>query len=55
MLFRSEVDKEHTDVYAYEEEYIKHLIAEIDAGRYDPESLTDVERDQIARYLDRNA
>ena len=50
-----EVDKDHTDVYAYEEEYIKHLIAEIDSGRYDPESLTDLEREQIAQYLRRNA
>jgi hypothetical protein len=50
-----EVDKDHTDVYAYEEEYIKHLISEIDTGRYDPESLTDLEREQIAQYLGRNA
>jgi hypothetical protein len=50
-----EVDKESTDVYAYEEAYIKHLIEEIDAGRYDPDSLTDVEREQIAEYLGKNA
>jgi chorismate mutase len=50
-----EVDKNSTDVYAYEEEYIKHLISEIDAGRYDPETLTDVERNQIAEYLKNNA
>lgn len=50
-----EVDKASTDVYAYEEAYIRHLINEIDAGRYDPESLTEVERDQIATYLKNNA
>jgi hypothetical protein len=50
-----EVDKTQTDVYAYEEAYIKHLINEIEVGRYDPESLTDVEREQIAEYLGRNA
>ena len=50
-----EVDKDHTDVYAYEEEYIKHLISEIDSGRYDPDALTDLEREQIAQYLNRNA
>lgn len=50
-----QVDKESTDVYAYEEAYIRHLINEIDAGRYDPESLTDVERQQIATYLGKNA
>lgn len=46
-----EVSKDTTDVYAYDELYIKHLISELEAGRYDPDSLTDVEREQIARYL----
>ena len=46
-----EVDKTQTDVYAYEEEYIKHLINEIDAGKYDPDILTDIEREQIKQYL----
>jgi hypothetical protein len=49
-----EVDKEQTDVYAYDSMYIKHLIEEIDAGRYDADSLTDVERDQIKEYLKKN-
>jgi hypothetical protein len=50
-----EVDKEQTDVYAYDEQYIQHLIAEIDAGRYDPDALSDVERQQIQQYLEKNA
>jgi hypothetical protein len=50
-----EVDKNQTDVYAYEERYIKHLIDEIDNGRYDPDTLTDVEREQIQQYLSKNA
>lgn len=50
-----EVDKESTDVYAYEEEYIKHLVDEIDAGRYDPDTLTDVEREQIRQFLEKNS
>ena len=49
-----EVDKNSTDVYAYEEAYIKHLVQEIEAGRYDPDSLTDVEQEQIKKYLDKN-
>jgi hypothetical protein len=49
-----EVDKAQTDVYAYDSMYIKHLIEEIDAGRYDADSLTDVERDQIKEYLKKN-
>jgi hypothetical protein len=46
-----EVDKDSTDVYAYEDEYIKHLIEEITAGRYDLEMLTEIEQTQIANYL----
>jgi hypothetical protein len=48
-----EVDKDKTDVYAYDDMYIKHLIDEIGSGRYDIDSLTDLERDQIAEYLKR--
>ena len=50
-----EVDKTQTDLYAYNELYIKHLIDQIDQGAYDPESLTDLEREQIAVYLGKNA
>lgn len=50
-----EVDKTQTDVYAYDELYIKHLVEEIGAGRYDPDSLTDAEREQIQQYLNKNA
>jgi len=50
-----EVDKSQTDVYAYEDEYIKHLVDEIDAGRYDPDILTDVEREQIRQFLEKNS
>ena len=50
-----EVDKTQTDVYAYEEQYIKYLIDQIDQGNYELDSLTDVEREQIAEYLKKNA
>lgn len=50
-----EVDKNQTDVYAYEEQYIKYLIEQIDEGKYDADTLTDVEREQIAEYLKKNA
>jgi len=46
-----EVDKEQTDTYAYNDRYIWHLIDQIDQGKYDPDILTDVEREQIAEYL----
>lgn len=46
-----EVDKDHADAYAYDQKYIKHLIEKIESGTYDIELLTDVEREQISRYL----
>jgi len=46
-----EVDKDRTDQYAYDQMYIKHLIEKIDSGEYDVELLTELERDQIQRYL----
>jgi len=46
-----EVDKDNIDVYAYEEEYIKHLINEIAEGRYDVDSLSDLERSKIEEFL----
>ena len=46
-----EVDKEHSDSYAYDDAYIDHLIAKIDTGEYDPELLNDAERDRITERL----
>jgi len=46
-----EVDKNRTDQYAYDEAYIDHLIAKIDSGEYDPDLLSDAERDQIEHRL----
>jgi len=46
-----EVDKEHSDSYAYDDAYIDHLIAKIDSGEYDPELLNDAERDRITERL----
>lgn len=48
-----EVDKQLSDQYAYDEQYIKHLIDKIDSGEYDPELLSDAERDQIEQQLKR--
>jgi hypothetical protein len=42
------IDTEH---YTYDTAYIDHLIGEIDQGRYDPDMLTDNEREQIEQRL----
>jgi hypothetical protein len=49
-----EVDKSMTDSYVYDAEYIKFLIAEIEAGHVDPDELSQSERDQITEYLSSN-
>jgi hypothetical protein len=49
-----QVDKDQTDVYAYDKLYIEHLISEIDAGKYEIDSLTEVEREQIKQHLEKS-
>jgi hypothetical protein len=46
-----EVDKDLSDNYAYDDAYIDHLIAKIDSGEYDPELLSEAERNHIEQRL----
>jgi hypothetical protein len=46
-----EVDKEVADSYTHDIAYIDYLISQIDSGQYDPELLSDSEREQIAERL----
>jgi hypothetical protein len=46
-----EVDKALSDQHTYDEAYIDHLIEKISTGEYDPELLSDAERDSIERRL----
>jgi hypothetical protein len=46
-----EVDKELSDQHAYDDAYIDHLISKISTGEYDPELLSNAERDSIERRL----
>ena len=46
-----EVDKTLSDQYAYDNAYIDHLIEKIDTGEYDPELLSNAERDSIEKRL----
>jgi hypothetical protein len=49
-----EVDKAMTDQHAYNDAYIDHLIEKISTGEYDPELLSDAERDCIEQKLKSN-
>jgi hypothetical protein len=46
-----EIDKDGTDAFAYNEEYIQHLITKLGTGEYDPELLNDAERSAIEEQL----
>ncbi|WP_396190210.1 hypothetical protein [Flavobacterium sp.] len=48
-----ELDKDNIDVYAYDELYIKHLIEQISSGKMDVDQLSELERDQIRKYLEK--
>ena len=46
-----EVDKSLSDQHAWDDAYIDHLIDKIGTGEYDPDLLTDAERDRIEQRL----
>jgi len=46
-----EVDKALSDNHAWDDAYIEHLIAKIGSGEYDPDLLSDAERDRIEAKL----
>ena len=45
------VDKSNNNNYTYDEAYIDHLITKIESGEYDPDLLSDNEREQVAERL----
>ena len=50
-LLWMEVDKALSDTHAWDEAYIDYLIAKIGSGEYDPDLLSDAERDSIEARL----
>jgi hypothetical protein len=49
-----EIDKELSDQHAYDNAYIDHLIEKISTGEYDPDLLSNAERDSIELRLKNN-
>jgi hypothetical protein len=45
------VNKNLSDSYIYDDAYIAHLIDKIGSGEYDPDLLSDIERDRISTKL----
>ena len=48
------VNKNLSDSYIYDNDYIDHLIEKIGSGEYDPDLLSDIERERIAEKLKNN-
>ena len=46
-----EINKEQSDSYLYDQEYIKFLIERIELGEYDIDLLSDAEKQQVEDYL----
>jgi hypothetical protein len=46
-----EINKEQSDTYLYDHEYIKFLIERIELGEYDIDLLSDAEKQQVEDYL----
>jgi hypothetical protein len=45
------IDKNLSDSYSYDQGYIDHLISKLETGEYDPEMLSDSEREQVTERL----
>jgi hypothetical protein len=48
-------NKDLSDGYVYDDAYIDHLIEKISTGEYDPDLLSDVEKERIANRLRNNS
>jgi len=46
-----EINKDISDSYLYDEEYLRHLVSKLESGEYDVELLSENERSQIEDYL----
>jgi hypothetical protein len=50
-----EIDRQISDQFTYDDAYIDYLITQLESGNYDPELLTDSERDRIEQRLGRGS
>jgi hypothetical protein len=49
------INKDQTNNYLHDQEYIKYLVQKIEQGEYDIELLSEIERQQIEDYLTKNS
>ena len=47
-----EINRDLSDTYLTNNDYIKHLVSKLETGEYDPEMLTNQEQDAVAAYLE---
>ena len=46
-----EADKNRTDSYTFNDQYLEYLIEKLRTGEYSPEDLNEAEQEQMAQYL----
>jgi len=49
------INKNQSDSYLHDQEYIKYLVQKIEEGEYDIELLSEIEKQQIEDYLTKNS
>ena len=49
------VNKDQSNTYLHDQEYIKYLVQKIEEGEYDIELLSEIEKQQIEDYLTKNS
>jgi len=46
-----EVDKNNTDTYVFNDEYVRHLVEQLSKGEIEIDQLSDIEREEVKRIL----
>jgi hypothetical protein len=46
-----EVDKNNTDTYVFNDEYVRHLVEQLSKGEIEIDQLSDAEREEVKRIL----
>ena len=46
-----EVDKNNTDTYVFNDEYVRHLVEQLSKGEIEIDQLSDIEKQEVKRIL----
>ncbi len=49
-----EVDKNNTDTYVFNDEYVRHLVEQLSKGEIEIDQLSDIEKEEVKRILNKD-